>query len=44
MTVDASQAGSGNLEVAVNGGRVQTSAESLGNNRYVSLCGTEEDL
>ncbi|OQV23312.1 Filamin-B [Hypsibius exemplaris] len=34
FTVDASLAGSGNLEVAVNNGRVQTTAESLGNNRY----------
>jgi filamin len=34
LLVDASQAGSGNLEVAVNNGRVQTTAESLGNNRY----------
>lgn len=32
--VDASMAGTGNLEVAVNNGRVQTTAESLGNNRY----------
>lgn len=34
FTVDASQAGVGNLEVAVNEGRIPSMAQSLGQHRY----------
>jgi filamin len=36
LTVDGSQAGSGNLEILVNGGRVVSHVKSLGNQRFLA--------
>lgn len=35
-SVDGSQAGSGNLEILVNGGRVTSAVRALGNQRFVA--------
>lgn len=36
FVVDGSQAGSGNLEILVNGGRVTSSVRALGSQRFIA--------
>lgn len=36
IAVDGSQAGSGNLEILVNGGRVTSSVRALGSQRFIA--------
>lgn len=36
VTVDGSRAGSGNLEILVNGGRVTSSVRALGSQRFIA--------